>query len=395
MTAAKHIVPIIVRAAINAAAAAVGIWLLVKFEYISSFGELDNFLGALPAILILLSIAALSVLLWMKHTKKFLPACIALAVAAVISASLVPAALVGGWWIEQPLAAATEETDISVYEPFTEGSLTAKLDEESTLKLDDLPLMDGATALYPVYAAFVEAVSAEDAYDPDKVLCTKTNKAYAELIAGNRDVIFVLDAAQSQLDAAEAAGAELEFTPIGKEAFVFLAAKSNPVNGLTYKQIKDIYSGKTAMWSTLGWKEGGEIVSFRRPEGSGSQTGLQKVMRDMPIQSRTLPDESLAGTNSLMKQMSVEWNGVQPALGYSYKFFAKTMYSNPDVKILEVDGVYPSDENIASGKYPFVFTFYAVTNGEPTGNTKTFIDWICSAQGQELVKKTGYTPIGE
>ena len=149
------------------------------------------------------------------------------------------------------------------------------------------------------------------------------------------------------------------------------------------------------MWSTLGWKEGGEIVSFRRPEGSGSQTGLQKVMRDMPIQSRPLPDESLAGTNSLMKQMSVEWNGVQPALGYSYKFFAETMYFNPDVKILEVDGVYPSDENIVSGKYPFVFTFYAVTNGEPTGNTKTFIDWICSDQGQELVKKTGYTPIGE
>jgi phosphate transport system substrate-binding protein len=38
---------------------------------------------------------------------------------------------------------------------------------------------------------------------------------------------------------------------------------------------------------------------------------------------------------------------------------------------------------------------YAVTAGNESENTKRFIDWICSAQGQELVEKTGYIPIRE
>ena len=117
-------------------------------------------------------------------------------------------------------------------------------------------------------------------------------------------------------------------------------------------------------------------------------------MKDLPIQApQPLPDESLIGTNSLMNQISVEWKGVQPALGYSYRYFANTMYANPDAKILKINGIEPSIENIKSGKYPFTVSFYAITRGEPTGNVKTLIDWMLSPEGQELIEKTGYTPI--
>ncbi|MBP5242434.1 MAG: substrate-binding domain-containing protein, partial [Clostridia bacterium] len=199
---------------------------------------------------------------------------------------------------------------------------------------------------------------------------------------------------KEQMEAAERAGVKLTFTPIGKEAFVFLVGKENPVDDISYQQIKNIYSGKTAKWNTLGWKEGGDIVAFQRPEGSGSQSGLQNVMGSMPvIKPQPLPDKSLVGTNSLMKQVSVHYKGVQPALGYSFRFFAETMYPNEDAKMLKVNGVYPSTENIRTGKYPFTVNFYAVTNGEPTGNTKTLIEWILSPQGQKLMEKCGYVPL--
>ena len=114
----------------------------------------------------------------------------------------------------------------------------------------------------------------------------------------------------------------------------------------------------------------------------------------MPIQApQPLPDKSLIGSNSLMQQVSVEWKGVQPALGYSYRFFANTMYPNPNAKLLKIDGVEPSVENIKNGSYPFTVNFYAVTNGQPQGNTKKLIDWILSPQGQKLIEKCGYTPL--
>jgi len=121
---------------------------------------------------------------------------------------------------------------------------------------------------------------------------------------------------------------------------------------------------------------------------------LQNIMRGLPIQKiQPLPDKSLIGTGSMMKQVSVEWQGTQPAIGYSYRYYATAMYQNPDVKMLAIDGIYPSIETIANESYPFTYNFYAVTNGEPTGNVKLLIDWILTDEGQYLIEQTGYTPL--
>ena len=288
---------------------------------------------------------------------------------------------------------AEAKHDLSAYAPCAEG--TDKLGEESALVLTaHLPRLDGATALYPVYAALAEAVYDKNNFSPSDVLCTNTRGAYKAIMSGERDIAFVAVASRKQLAEARSTGKNLHFTPIGREAFVFLAAKSNPIDNVTYQQIRNIYSGKTADWGTLGWPDGGRIIAFQRPEGSGSQTGLQNIMGDLPIQApQPVPDASLIGTNSLMRQISVEWHGVRPAIGYSYRYFATTMYANHEAKILNINGVEPSMENIRNGDYPFIVDFYAVTSGEPKGNSKLFIDWILSPQGQKIIEKTGYTPI--
>lgn len=318
-----------------------------------------------------------------------------MALLAVLSAALFPTALRGDWWINAIASDESAPPDLSMYAPFSEGSRTAKPDGRPALRLTgDLPVLDGATALYPVYAAFAEAVYDEGVFSPGDVLCTNTRGAYDALIAGERDVIFAAGASAEQLAAARRAGADLRFTPIGREAFVFLVGRGNPIDGITYRQIRSIYSGKTAHWATLGWPEGGRIIAFQRPEGSGSQTGLRTIMGGLPIQApQPLPDAALLGANSLMKQVSVEWRGVQPAIGYSYRYYAAAMYANPDAKFLRVDGVEPSVENIRNGRYPFTGDFYAVTDGEPQGSARRLIDWILSEQGQRLVEETGYVPI--
>jgi ABC-type phosphate transport system, periplasmic component len=374
-----------------------GAYVLNKFEYFTSFGSIDNVVGMMPVVLVLTAAIGATIVLWMKHTRRFIPVSCALSLLVVLSVVLFPTALRGNWWINQVKSDAVEaKPDLSVYTPFSANSKTAKLDAQSTLRLSgDLPVLDGATALYPIYAAFAVAVYDEADFSPEDVLCTNTRGAYEAIAAGERDIAFVASASEKQIAAAKAAGADLRFTPIGREAFVFLVGKDNPVDNITYQQLRNVYSGKTAYWNTFGWREGGKIVAFQRPEGSGSQTGLQKiVMNNLPIQApQPLPDASLIGTDSLMKQISVRWQGVQPALGYSYRFYATTMYANSDAKLLKINGIAPSIDNIQNGSYPFVGDFYAVTNGEPSGNTKLLIDWILSSQGQEIIAKTGYAPL--
>lgn len=386
---------LIAHVAITCAAWALGIYILHRYEYLTEIKEIDNVVGMFPVAFVLAGTVGTTIILWVKLQKQ-LPVLAAISLLIILSVVLFPVALRGNWWIGTTVSEKSEAApDLTEYAPFSARSKTVKLDEKSELKLiNSQPVIDGATALYPVYAAFAEASYEEDAFSEDTVLCTNTRGAYEAIIAGERDVIFVASASEQQKAAAKAAGAELIFTPIGHEAFVFLAGKENPIENITVQQIRNIYSGKTAYWSTLGWHEGGRLIAFQRPEGSGSQTGLQKIMDDLPIQvPQPLPDKSLIGTNSLMKQVSVEWNGVQPAVGYSYRYYATTMYANPDTKLLSVNGVAPSTENIQNGSYPFVVNIYAVTNSEPKGSTKMLIEWILSPQGQEIIEKTGYVPL--
>ena len=395
---AKRALGIGLRVLGTAAAASLAFAVLWHYEYWQQWTQIDNVVGAIPVALALLFVGGCCALLWMKHRRATAAVSVALAVVVALSAALFPNALRGNWWIDYVLTSSEGDSpDLTVYDPFVEGSKAATLDGAASLHMEgDLPLLDGATALYPVYAAFAQAVYDEADYvQGETARCTNTAGAYRALIAGERDVIFCAGPSASQRAAAEEAGVELHLTPIGREAFVFVVGKENPVDGLSRQQIYNSYSGKTALWSTLGWKEGGQIVAFRRPETSGSESGLVNVvMKGRPVVApQPLPDKSLVGSNSLMQQVSVGWNGVQPALGYSYRFFATTMYANPDTKLLAIDGYAPNDENIRSGKYPFVADVYAVTNGEPQGKVKQLIDWILSPEGQELVEKSGYAPV--
>lgn len=64
------------------------------------------------------------------------------------------------------------------------------------------------------------------------------------------------------------------------------------------------------------------------------------------------------------------------------------------VKALKIDGAEASVENIKNGTYKVSRPFNIATKGEPTGLAKDFIDFILSAQGQEVVEDAGYISQG-
>lgn len=90
--------------------------------------------------------------------------------------------------------------DLTVYAPFSENSKTAKLSGNSNMQLSgDLPRIDSATALYPLYAAFAEATYGEEDYSPENVVCTNTGNAYNSIMAGECDIAFVATASSLRL----------------------------------------------------------------------------------------------------------------------------------------------------------------------------------------------------
>ncbi len=292
--------------------------------------------------------------------------------------------------------------NLELYKPFAENTKAVRLEEEATLKMEDnLPRLDGATALYPLYAAFAQAVYPAGDYDiyaakkddfqnQGEVACSNTIGAYTRLLYGETDIIFAARPSEQQLTEAKSRGIELKLTPIGKEAFVFFVNSRNGVNGLSTAQIQDIYAGKITNWQEVGGKNE-KIRAFQRPENSGSQTMLQKLMEGKDLM--TPPREDVAsGMGDIIKQ-TASYRNYRNAIGYSFLFFATEMIQNNEIKLLEVDSIKPDKNTIASGEYPLTAKFYAVTAVSDNPNVSRFIEWILSPQGQYLVEKTGYTSV--
>lgn len=296
------------------------------------------------------------------------------------------------------------------YAPFREGTRAASLDAPASFRMDEAAAgrlrLDGATALYPVYAAFVQAVYPEGTYPLREVgfhegyvACTGTIRAYRRLVSGDADVIFAAEPSQAQRDWAALQGKELHMTPIGREAFVFFVHHWNPVNSLTVEQIRGIYSGEITTWRQAGGLFG-RIRAFQRAEDSGSQSALQRLMGDTPLRK---PEERevIGGMGEIIRQVA-SYRNYWGAIGFSFRFYATEMVANRQIKLLALEGVAPTRESIRDGSYPIASSFYAVTAspiGEPAPeetdeDLAAFLAWICSQEGQELVEKTGYVSVG-
>ncbi len=284
--------------------------------------------------------------------------------------------------------------DVSRYLPFEEASELARVKSSLRFSIDDeLPVLDGAAALLPVYASVIDSVYPEgcvtyeggsfsdDNYYGENFAKSSamqyknTVRGYKAVVDGETDILFCAAPSEEQRAYAEEKGVQLVFVPIGREAFVFFVNAKNPVDGLSSGQIRDIYGGKIRNWSEVGGVNR-PIDPVFRIEGSGSRSAMDAFMGDAPYGKKS--PFALFGAS----------------LGYSFRFYLGSMAAGKDVKMLSLDGIEPTTENIRSGKYPAVSEFYAVyreDNRNP--NIPRLIEWLLSEEGQTTVERAGYVGI--
>ena len=283
--------------------------------------------------------------------------------------------------------------DTNEYLPFDENSKIAVLDEESTLKLtENLPIVDGAAAFFPVYSAYVNAVypnTIELNYeDGNPFQYNNTFSGYWLLGKRETDIFFGVYPSEEQIEGAKANGTEFIFTPIGDEAFVFFTHKDNPVDNLTIEQVKDIYSGKITNWKEVGGKNV-PIKAYQRNQGSGRQSMMERFMGDIPLMIP--PKHQVQDLMSGIIDRVTDYQNRNSAIGFSYRYYLTGIMTNPDVKVLKINGIAPTNENVRNGSYPITTPIYAVTyEGKEYVNVQILLDWGLGEQGQELLEKSGY-----
>ena len=304
-------------------------------------------------------------------------------------------------------------TDFSDYMVWSEPSKLAALDHPASLIIEeekDMPRLDGAEACFPLYSAAAKAVykdiaviekrylQGEGLEDWEKwnilsengriVSFTNTVNAFDRLISKKADILFGARPSKNQLETAELNHVEITVTPIGKEAFVFFAEPDNPVTDLTSEQIRAIYHGDITNWKEVGGKNQ-EIIAFQRPENSGSQAMMEWFMRDISLKKPQTYEYVDAMMGVLEK--TAQYHNEKGAFGYSFRYFVEDLHQENDVRLIAVDGVLPTRENIENGTYPLTVDLCAVTRADNSNPyVQKMVDFMLSEDGQELVEKSGY-----
>ncbi|MCB9111862.1 MAG: phosphate ABC transporter substrate-binding protein [Anaerolineales bacterium] len=180
---------------------------------------------------------------------------------------------------------------------------------------------------------------------------------------------------------------------IARDAIAVIVNPENPVSELTLQQISDIYSGKVTNWTEVGGEDR-PIVKLSRETNSGTHVYfLETVLRLGEKDNKTLFSTDtllLPSSEGIIAEVRQNPN----AIGYD-----GLGYVPDDLKMIaiaETEGgayVLPAIETVNDKTYPIARDLYMYTNGEPTGITKEYLDWILSAEAQTIVAELGFVPV--
>lgn len=261
--------------------------------------------------------------------------------------------------------------------------------EEILFSKNNYPRVDGITATSPLAEAFESNFTGTSMANIN-IEYSNEEDLYTGLINGNTDLILSKYPSEEQRNLVKENNIEIEIVPIVKEAFVFFVNKENPIENLTLDQIKNIYRGNIINWKDIGGEDCG-IIAYQKPEDSYSQSGMiELVMKNTKMMKPTT--KTISQNTIDIIDVIPEYNNEKNAIGYAYYYYATTMYTQNTIKLLSIDGIKPTYENIQTGLYNLQIQYYAIIRKDETenSNVRKLLNAMTSERGQNIAKEAGY-----
>ncbi len=175
---------------------------------------------------------------------------------------------------------------------------------------------------------------------------------------------------------------------IASDGLAVIVHPSNPIQRLTFTQIRDMYTGAITNWNQVGGPNL-RVVVVSRDTASGTFGSFRELVLDNA--EVTAPGALFQPSTAAVEGAVATTPG---AIGY-----IGLGYLNPRVKALEVARtetepyIAPSIDNVVAGTYAIARPLFMITNGFPTGAVLDYLNFVLSDQGQKLVLETGYVPV--
>lgn len=173
----------------------------------------------------------------------------------------------------------------------------------------------------------------------------------------------------------------LHATVLAYDGIAIIVNPQNPVSELKLETLAKIYTGDISNWSQVGGTDR-EIVLIGREAGSGTRDGFESITG---TEDACKYRQELSSTGDVITTVSQN----PDAIGYASLASVKD-----SVKILGIDGVYPSEETVKDGSYAVQRPFVLVTraNESLSDPASKFFSYITSAEASEIIYSAGAVP---
>ena len=182
----------------------------------------------------------------------------------------------------------------------------------------------------------------------------------------------------------------MSYMQIAWGALAFIVNKDNPVDNISLQQAKDIITGKIKNWKEIGGAD--KKINFYSRK-AGNRTGVGYSVRKIVLgdknkklyqEKKFLRDTSGQIRNAVFKDK----NG----FGVGDVMSAKRVKG---IKILKIDGVVATKENILEQKYLGYRPYFLYFPKNITNIAKKFRDFALSPEGQAVISKAGTANLDE
>jgi ABC-type phosphate transport system substrate-binding protein len=151
---------------------------------------------------------------------------------------------------------------------------------------------------------------------------------------------------------------------------------TNPISDVTLAQLSDLFQGRTFDWTPFGGAD--EVIPVsREADADARQLFEERVMQNRAVTRNAILKSSAKDVIDFVAQ-------TPGAIGY-----APLSQIDERVKAISIEGVAPTVETAANGKYVLASPLYLIAKSEPAGDLREFVAWLLGSEGQTVLSQSG------
>jgi phosphate transport system substrate-binding protein len=204
---------------------------------------------------------------------------------------------------------------------------------------------------------------------------------FAALLAGECDIASssrTINDDEKRL--AQSRGIKLNDKYIGSYGVAVILHPANPVNNLTDKQIRDIFTGAITNWKAVGGKDL-PIQLYIRDPVSGTNLGFRELaMENTPYAASAKAFQTYGEIVAVVKSD-------EAGIGYA----SMLAENEKGLKTARINGKQITIWSVNEGRYPYARSLRLYTNkNRESPEVKDFLRFVITRPGQDVLQQLGF-----